>query len=136
MNKTFERTLFVILAIIGIILALHINGALAAESTKPLKCTYEAGTDVMVFQINSVATLVLAEDVTITVIENMVLLPPEDDPDQSKIYLYRFSAEYDKPKLEAKNGTALTFDEYKKYFMKFSYDKFFMEQDLAVSCTE
>jgi len=134
MNKTFERTLFIALAVIGIMLTLQINGALGAEATTPIRCKYAAGTLGYVVLPNGVVNFTLAEDLTITVLEEISLDPPADDPNQSKLYFYRFSAEYDQPKIACEVHGHHIFDEYKKLMPKQSYSLFFFPKEDAISC--
>jgi hypothetical protein len=93
-----QRVLFVVLAIIGVLLTLQINGVLAAESTKPLKCTYPAMT-VGGFEVSGrgYGQFLLGLETTITVLEEVTLPIMNEDGTQGTEKFYRFDAAYDKP---------------------------------------
>jgi hypothetical protein len=95
-----QKVLFVVLAIIGVLLTLQINGALAEEtkSTKPLKCTYPAMT-VGGFEVagRGYGQFYLGLETTITVLEEITLPVRKQDGTIGSENFYRFDAAYDKP---------------------------------------
>lgn len=126
MNKK-QKVLFVVLAIIGVLLTLQINGALAADSTKPLKCTYPALT-VGGFEVpgQGFGQYVLAEITTITVLKKFGMPVIEVDGTIGIEEFYRFSATYDKPVLLCPIHGPEGYEIYSKMLPAAALERFFL----------
>lgn len=106
---TKHRVLFIVLAIVGVLLTLQINGALAAtpEDTPPVssklkKCGYEAGIPgIFEFTNEAGATVgglfMTGDPTSITVMGEKSFDSMDKDGNPIKLKTYKFSASYDKP---------------------------------------
>jgi hypothetical protein len=103
MSKLTYRTLFVVFAIIGVLLTLHINDALCADQ-KILKCEIKNGTPGAFEVPGQGFGMVMYHDETrdsqtITVLE-LVKKPAVDEQGKEVDFeMYRFDAMYDKVKI-------------------------------------
>ena len=132
--KNSQKVLFVVLAIIGVLLTLHINNALAAD-TKPLKCGYMPFTP-GAFEVpgKGYGEFYLAEPTIITVIE--IKEVPAMGPDGKEITqsMYRFSATYDKPVMLCPIHGAEGFELYSKNLPPIALENFLLPVEAAVEC--
>ena len=143
MNKT-QKTLFVVLAIIGVLLTLHINGALAAESTKPLKCSYKPETPgYFQFTLENGSKkggmFMLVEQTTITVLETKIIPTVDEDGKAMNLTEHRFSVDYDKPMVflwcpqHGWEGPA-SHQIYSQMLPSIALENFYLPAEAAVEC--
>jgi len=137
-----QRVLFVVLAIIGVLLTLQINGAMAVDK-KPLKCNVPAMTPGSL-QVpgkdggdNMYGALTYMFPFTITVLEtfDVPALDAQNQPTTAK--MHRFSAHYDKPVLvnwcPVHGPEPIPYDIYSIQLPPESLDRFLVEVSL-VTC--
>jgi len=135
--KNSQKVLFVVLAIIGVLLTLHINDALATEkeTTKPLKCAYAPFTP-GAFEVpgKGYGEFFLAEPTVITVLETKGV--PALDPNGNVVtqQMYRFSATYDKPVMFCPRHGPEPFEIYSKGLPPIALENFLLPVDAAVEC--
>jgi hypothetical protein len=140
MNK-MQKLLFVVLAVVGVMLTLHINGALAAESTekatKILKCeipNYTPGA----FEVPGKGFGMVryykagVESQTITVLETVTKPGEDEEGNAADFTFYRFDAMYDKTEIFCGGcGTGHPVNQFP--IPPTAYDQFLVEKSL-VTC--
>lgn len=117
-------------------LCLVVPFAVSAETTKPLKCKFPAGTNgiVIMAQHGALVEFKLAESVTITVLETLSDEFENEDGTKEEVKLYRFSADYDKPVLACPTHGKHTFEEYGSQFPQEALNEFYLDAALATEC--